>query len=82
MIEFYTIADRSIVRCSVTQQILAIFRQPSLFFGLLSLRQGKESNKQPVGQNNSKLGGVMTQCFGHRYCHFQSAFLEQKLLLG
>src|SRR3954464_14072842 len=47
--------DRSIVRCSGTQQILANFLQPRpndfsraglIFLWLLSLHQGKESDKQ------------------------------------
>src|SRR4051812_7332380 len=47
--------DRSIVRCSGTEQILAIFLQPRpndfsrarlIFLWLLSLHQGKESDKK------------------------------------
>src|SRR4051812_38482496 len=47
--------DRSIVRCSGTEQILVIFLQPRpndfsraglIFLWLLSLHQGKESDKQ------------------------------------
>ena len=45
------------------------------------LRQGKESNKQPIGQNNSKLRGVIIQGFlANSYCHFQSAFLGTKII--
>jgi len=46
IVQSSTTVDRSIVRCSVTQQILAIFLQPLTFLWLLSLRQGKESNNQ------------------------------------
>src|SRR4051812_22821594 len=53
--------DRSIVRCSGTQQILAIFLQPRpndfsraglIFLWLLSLHQGKESDKQANTQHD------------------------------
>ena len=61
MVEFYTIADRSIVRCSVTQQILAIFRQPWLFFGYFLCVKGKESNKQAIGKKDMRLKCFVSQ---------------------
>ena len=50
MAHIITHVDRSIVRCSVTKANFSYFSTALTFLWLLSLRQGKESNKQAITQ--------------------------------
>src|SRR5688500_18035255 len=88
MADYSTNVDRSIVRCSVTQQILAIFRQPrlndfsraGLIFLLVTFLciKAKKSNNQAIGQKNRKLGRIILPI---KYCFGKLDFMSFQIIL-